>query len=427
MSIDFDSLVDPPPKKEIHWIAVGVELTVRIAISVVSGYFLMALSQKYLSGLSPEEGDPAPSAQSVHARLARILAKRRCQKSLARMAQLKLNSYERQIAEDVLDPDDIQTCFADIGGLDNTKREIYELAVLPLLEPDLFTGKLVQPCKGILLFGKPGTGKTMLAKALAKEAEAVFITLQLSKILSKWVGESNKLIAATFSLACKLQPSIVFIDELDTFLKDSNTETAYLDSIKAEFLTLWDGVSTAESSRVLVLGATNKPQSIDPAILRRMPRAFAVPLPDQNGRLSILTLLLKDENVQSDILDDFLEELSGNMTLGYSGSDLKELCKAAAMVAVQERAAEFSRWRVMGELQSNSRPEMSKDPLRPMTKQDMLCALDKVKRTGAVAMEYGREEQNNAMSTSLEVLRDFLKLDKNRASSDDDDDIPTLK
>jgi hypothetical protein len=81
----------------------------------------------------------------------------------------------------------------------------------------------------------------------------------------------------------------------------------------------------------------------------------------------------------------------------------------------------------MGELQSNSRPEMSKDPLRPMTKQDMLCALDKVKRTGAVAMEYGREEQNNAMSTSLEVLRDFLKLDKNRASSDDDDDIPTLK
>jgi SpoVK/Ycf46/Vps4 family AAA+-type ATPase len=176
-----------------------------------------------------------------------------------------------------------------------------------------------------------------------------------------------------------------------------------------------------------VLGATNKPQSIDPAILRRMPRAFAVPLPDQNGRLSILTLLLKDENVQSDILDDFLEELSGNMTLGYSGSDLKELCKAAAMVAVQERAAEFSRWRVMGELQSNSRPEMSKDPLRPMTKQDMLCALDKVKRTGAVAMEYGREEQNNAMSTSLEVLRDFLKLDKNRASSDDDDDIPTLK
>ena len=253
-----------------------------------------------LKGVLPEDQDPETPASTVYAKLQRILQKRHGDMhphSIPTKIPLPhLTPRELQMADEILDPDDIESSFADIGGLDATKQEIYELAVLPLVQPELFgTSKLVQPVKGILLYGMPGTGKTMLAKALAKESEAVFLPLQLSKILNKYWGESNKLIASTFSLAHKLQPAVIFIDELDTFLKNTNSETAYMDSIKAEFLTLWDGVATASTSRVLVLGATNKPQHIDSAILRRMPRAFEVPLPNEAGRLAILNLLLKDE------------------------------------------------------------------------------------------------------------------------------------
>ena len=212
--------------KEVDMVAVGLELVVSLALTTASGVLIVYLSKRF-SRLINGEDAPTPTGQ-VCARLQRILQKRGENKRLP-----SLSSHELQMAEEVLDPDDIETSFADIGGLDDTKQEIYELAVLPLVQPELFTGKLVQPCKGMLLFGRPGTGKTMLAKALAKEAEAVFLPLQLSKILSKWVGESNKLVAATFSLANKLQPAIIFIDELDTFLKANNTETAYLDAIKA--------------------------------------------------------------------------------------------------------------------------------------------------------------------------------------------------
>jgi ATPase family AAA domain-containing protein 1 len=255
-------------------------------------------------------------------------------------------------------------------------------------------------CLGILLYGRPGTGKTMLAKALAKESAAVFIPLQLSKILNKWVGESNKLIAATFSLAHKLEPAIIFIDELDTFLKANNSEaSAYLDNIKSEFLTCWDGVATKSTSRVLVLGATNKPQSIDPAILRRMPRTFAVPLPDAAGRLAILELLLADENL-SDDAREYLPILARTETVGYSGSDLEELAKAAAMVVVQERTSEFSQQQVMGKRHHQEEQKVNdqsalkdkaKQPPRPISRRDLEIGLTKVQRTGAAAKLYGRE------------------------------------
>ena len=393
--------LEPPEttrtNREINWIAVGVEVTLRLAITVTAGLLISALSRKLLGDIN-SDADASPPPETVRSRLERILRKRH--EGNEKIALPSLSSYELQMAEDIIDPDDIETSFADIGGLDDTKREIYELAVLPLVQPELFTGKLVQPTKGILLFGKPGTGKTMLARALAKEAEAVFLPLQLSKVLNKWVGESNKLVAATFSLAQKLQPSIIFIDELDTFLKANNSESsAFMDTVKAEFLTWWDGVATSETARIMVLGATNKPHAIDAAILRRMPRAFAVPLPDAPGRLVILKLLLQDEHVETAVMEEFLPELAQSMTVGYSGSDLKELCKAAAMVPVQERTAEFARRRVMGERISKQQTKdgLSKAPLRAIGKDDLVLALSKVKRSGSVAMEYGREEMREEL------------------------------
>jgi len=429
--------------QELDLVELGVELTFRLLIAVTSGYLLMVLTKKFLGPILPENGDgeeTTPSASIVYRRLGKILQKRgnsnSSKNNSAKVSIPALTPYERQMAQEVIDPDDIENSFADVGGLDDTKREIYELAILPLVRPHLFQGKLVAPCKGILLYGKPGTGKTMLAKALAKEAQAVFLPLQLSKILNKWVGESNKLVAATFSLANKLQPAIIFIDELDTFLKANNNETAYLDSIKAEFLTLWDGVSTSSNSQVLVLGATNKPHTIDPAILRRMPRAFHVPLPDQEGRLSILTLLFEGENISKDAIA-FLPDLAA-MTDGYSGSDLKELCKAAAMVPVQERTKEFARQRVMG-CGSTNESGLSDDegdenmkPLRPILKSDLTAALQKVKRTGAAATAYGRREHREQVTgdinpNSLRGLASLLRsLSALSTEEGDNDAIPEL-
>jgi ATPase family AAA domain-containing protein 1 len=424
-----------PPKEsanessDVDLVGVAVELLLNIGIALVSSMLLTMLIRRTLKGVLPQSDDSTNSAleqRSVHSRLARIRSK------LGHDGPPPtLTPREVQMADEILDPAEIECSFADIGGLDAVKQELYELAVLPLVRPDLFAfSKLVQPVKGILLYGQPGTGKTMLAKSLAKESEAIFLPLQLSKILNKYWGESNKLIAATFSLAHKIQPAVIFIDELDTFLKNSNSETAYMDSIKAEFLTLWDGVSTVSTSRVLVLGATNKPQHIDPAILRRMPRAFEVPLPNKDGRLSILQLLLKDENVE-DLVRESLPKLA-EATPGYSGSDLKELCRAAAMIPVQERTSEFARRRVMGESDVEAGPD-ELQPIRSITEVDLLVGLQKVRRTGEAAHRYGRRQEEQQEQTtpgidlrSLQKFAAVLQALSAQVEGKDngDDDIP---
>ena len=451
--------------KPIDWVALMAELALSVGLAIVTSMLLTLISRTILKGIFPSSSSSDPSVDDgtiasetqVYRRLQQILIKRRRtspgsggsstrdfdeNSSSSSIVVPVLTARELQMAHEIMDPDDIECTFADIGGLDSTKQEIYELAIVPLLQPHLFPtkSKLIQPIKGVLLYGKPGTGKTMMAKALAKESCAIFLPLQLSKILNKYWGESNKLIAATFSLAHKLQPAVIFIDELDTFLKNSNSETAYMDSIKAEFLTLWDGVATSSQSRVLVLGATNKPQHIDSAILRRMPRAFEVPLPDATGRLAILRLLLKDENIDDTVLPALPKLV--DVTRGYSGSDLKELCKAAAMVGVQEHTAEFARRRVMGEPDS-ALDEALEQQIRPMTETDLMIGLQKVRRTGEAAYKYGKQSAVNDHDESPEtndrvdgngidvttlqnMAKLFRALSAIQVPNGDDEEIPVL-
>jgi len=251
-----------------------------------------------------------------------------------------LTQYEQAIAMDVVAPEDIRVSFEDIGGLDHIIDELKESVIYPLTMPHLYasTSSLLTAPSGVLLYGPPGCGKTMLAKALASESGACFINLHISTLTEKWYGDSNKLVNAVFSLARKLQPSIVFIDEIDAVLGTRRSgEHEASGMVKAEFMTHWDGLTSANSlgepQRVVVLGATNRIQDIDEAILRRMPKKFPVTLPPAPQRLRILSLILKDTKVDRDNFD--LHYLVKNMA-GMSGSDIKEACRDAAMVPVRE-------------------------------------------------------------------------------------------
>ncbi|GLA21935.1 AAA-domain-containing protein [Aspergillus phoenicis ATCC 13157] len=253
---------------------------------------------------------------------------------------LVLNQYEQAIAMDVVAPDDIPVSFEDIGGLDDIIEELKESVIYPLTMPHLYasTSSLLTAPSGVLLYGPPGCGKTMLAKALAHESGACFINLHISTLTEKWYGDSNKLVNAVFSLARKLQPSIVFIDEIDAVLGTRRSgEHEASGMVKAEFMTHWDGLTSANSmgepQRVVVLGATNRIGDIDEAILRRMPKKFPVALPPAAQRLRILSLILKDTKVDRDNFD--LDYLVKGMA-GMSGSDIKEACRDAAMVPVRE-------------------------------------------------------------------------------------------
>ncbi|CAM6085894.1 unnamed protein product [Calypogeia fissa] len=219
--------------------------------------------------------------------------------------------------------------------IETVKETLKELVMLPLQRPELFCkGQLTKPCKGILLFGPPGIGKTMLAKAVATEASANFINISMSSIASKWFGEGEKYVKAIFTLASKISPSVVFVDEVDSMLgrREKPGEHEAMRKIKNEFMANWDGLRTKDRERVLVLAATNRPFDLDEAVVRRLPRRLMVNLPDGGNRAKILKVILAKEDLSSDV---DLEELSG-LIEGYSGSDLKNLCVAAAYRPIRE-------------------------------------------------------------------------------------------
>ncbi|KAK4718506.1 hypothetical protein R3W88_016844 [Solanum pinnatisectum] len=286
---------------------------------------------------------------------------------------IQTNPYEDVIACDVVNPDHIDVEFNSIGGLESIKQALCELVILPMRRPELFShGKLLGPQKGVLLYGPPGTGKTMLAKAIAKESGAVFINVRISNLMSKWFGDAQKLVAAVFSLAHKLQPAIIFIDEVDSFLGQRKaTDHEALTNMKTEFMALWDGFTTDQNARVMVLAATNRPSELDEAILRRLPQAFEIGFPDRKERAEILKVILRGERVEDNIDYDRIASLCD----GYTGSDLFELCKKAAYFPIRDL------------LNDEKSGKPSAEP-RPLSELDLEKVIATSKKTQVAANEY---------------------------------------
>uniref|UniRef100_A0A8W7MTT5 Spastin n=1 Tax=Anopheles arabiensis TaxID=7173 RepID=A0A8W7MTT5_ANOAR len=222
----------------------------------------------------------------------------------------------------------------DIAGQEVAKQALQEMVILPSVRPELFTG-LRTPAKGLLLFGPPGNGKTLLARAVATECSATFFSISAATLTSKYVGDGEKLVRALFAVARELQPSIIFIDEVDSVLSErSSNEHEATRRLKTEFLVQFDGLpANSEADRIVVMAATNRPQELDEAALRRFPKRVYVTLPDRDTRELLLRRLLQKQG--SPLSDADLAHLA-QLTEGYSGSDLTALARDAALEPIRE-------------------------------------------------------------------------------------------
>ncbi|KAK4357260.1 hypothetical protein RND71_022870 [Anisodus tanguticus] len=288
------------------------------------------------------------------------------------------NEFEKRLLGDVIPPSDIGVTFNDIGALETVKDTVKELVMLPLQRPELFCkGQLAKPCKGILLFGPPGTGKTMLAKAVATEAGANFINISMSSITSKWFGEGEKYVKSVFTLASKIAPSVVFVDEVDSMLgrRENPGEHEAMRKMKNEFMVNWDGLRTKDKERVLVLAATNRPFDLDEAVIRRLPRRLMVNLPDAPNREKILRVIL----VKEELMPNVDVEAIANMTEGYSGSDLKNLCVTAAHCPIREILENEKKEKASAIAENRPTPALhSSADIRPLNMDDFKYAHEQV-------------------------------------------------
>lgn len=352
-------------------------------------------------------------------------------RSKEEISALAQDKHERALISQVVSPQDIGVTYDMIGGLSEVKELLRQSITYPLKFPHLYSeGIAREAVRGVLLFGPPGTGKfsflrkallvsaevanwdftsliafhfprststftgkTMLAKAVATEGGANFLSVDASSVENKWLGESEKNAKAVFTLARRLAPCVIFIDEVDSLLSSregSSDDSAHgtLTSVKTTMMSEWDGLNSgtngageAGSDRVVVIGSTNRPYDLDEAVLRRFPRRILVDLPDLETRTEILEVTLAENRLDPGVnLTNIAERLEG-----YTGSDIKECCREAVVQISHEQA------KMLDQGFQNTKEDVTEGSLqrlRPVTMEDFEKALSKLKRS---VSEKGRE------------------------------------
>ncbi len=262
--------------------------------------------------------------------------------------------------------------WSDIGGLEDSKQELTEAVEWPLKYPDLFSHMDANPPTGILLYGPPGTGKTMLAKAVANESEANFISVKGPEFLSKWVGESEKAVRETFRKARQAAPCVVFLDEIDSITptRGTGSDSHVTERVISQILTELDGLE--ELKGVVVIGATNRPDIVDQALLRpgRFDRLLYIPPPEKEAREEIFRI----HTARKPIEDVDIKKLA-EMTEGYTGADIAALCNEAVMLAIREyvkTGREMDRETLKNDLKLKmSHFEEAMKKLKPISKEEL--------------------------------------------------------
>ena len=300
--------------------------------------------------------------------------------------------------------------YEDIGGLKKEISAVREMVEIPLRNPEIFDKLGVEPPKGVLLYGPPGTGKTLLARAVASETDAHFITLNGPEIMSKFYGQSEENLRKVFEEASKNAPSIIFIDEIDAIAPNRNEVSGEVERrVVSQLLTLMDGLEAR--GQVIIMASTNRPDSIDPALRRpgRFDREIVIGMPNRIGRKEILEIHIKNMPLDKDV---DLEELA-DLTIGYSGADISALAKEAAMRALRP---------VIPEIKENG-GKLSKKVLNGLIikKEHFLDAVRIIEPSAMreVAVEIpkvnwkdigGLEDVKQALRESVEWPKKYLKL-----------------
>eukprot|EP01018_Ginkgo_biloba_P013744 Gb_27653 [translate_table: standard] len=281
----------------------------------------------------------------------------------------KLRNLEPRLIEhvsnEIMDQDP-NVRWNDIAGLEHAKKCVTEMVIWPLLRPDIFQG-CRSPGKGLLLFGPPGTGKTMIGKAIAGEAKATFFYISASSLTSKWIGEGEKLVRALFGVASCRQPAVIFVDEIDSLLSQRKSEGEHESSrrLKTQFLIEMEGFDSG-SEQLLLIGATNRPQELDEAARRRLSKRLYIPLPSTEARAWIIQNLLEKDGLFN--LSDEDTNSICKITEGYSGSDMKNLVKDASMGPLREALKK-----------GIDITKLRKEDMRPVMFQDFEIALQEVR------------------------------------------------